>query len=349
MKRLLFCLFLVLFLSNGWTAAQTPDADSFDAAIQRGIRATILQNYELAATIFDSIKTAIPDDPRPYFYHAAALQSRMLDLEDYGDEHQFLQLIEKTIVRAEKQISHSPADAAGFFFKGAALSYRGFYFAQRKDYFKGIQDALLGVKYLERTIQTDSTYYDAYLAIGFYKYWRSRLTQFIDWLPFVPDQTDESLRLIDKTVRCGRYGRDVAKNGLIWLEIDRGHFNRAIELCTEMLEKYPDSRYFRWPLAESCYRAGLYERAISEYQHLAQSYRSEAGNNHYNEVVCGVKITRAYLQLEQWQLARTQAEMTLNIPLEPAVRNRLKEKLSELKRTIAECDKRSAGNHSSHR
>ncbi len=346
----LFCFLLVIwFCVSGQTVAQGSYTDLLDDAVRRGIRATILQDYKVAAAIFDSIKIVRPEDPRPYFYHAAALQSRMLDLEDYTDEGKFLRLIDETVRQAEKQISQSPESAAGYFFKGAALSCRGFYFAQRQDYLRGIQNARLGVKYLERAVQTDSTYYDAYLAIGFYKYWRSRLTQFIDWLPFVPDQTDESLRLINMTVRYGRYGQDVAKNGLIWLEINRGHFDQAIVLCSEMLEKYPDSRYFRWPLAESYSHAGLFEQAIREYQLLEQSYQLEPDSNHYNEVVCGVKIARAYYQIEQWRLAREQAEKSLNLQLTAVVHDRLKAKIVELHQIIAKCDEHISVTHSSGR
>ncbi len=251
MKKAFYHIFILFTTLFYFIPSGNLICDEIDDFTHRGIKATMLQNYKLAFETFDSLKLFTNDDPRPYFYHAAALQASMMDFEDYKEEELFFELIRQTVKNTEPWIKIDSLKAMGFFFKGAALSYKGFYYAQKKEYLKGLRDIVTGIKLLQKVIRLDSTYYDAYLGIGSYKYWRSRLTQFINWLPLVEDQRLEGIVMIEKAIQFGRYGEDVALNSLIWIEMDRGNFERAIKLSLNMQEKFPGSRYFIWPLAET--------------------------------------------------------------------------------------------------
>ena len=310
---------------------------TIDGYIHRGIKLTITQDYPKAFSTFDSLKQFTNNDPRPYFYHAAAIQARMLDYENYSEENFFFDLITKTIDLSENWISNESTEAMGCFFKGASYTYRGFFHAQKKNYLKGIRDAMIGIKFLEKTIQLDSTFYDAYLGIGSYYYWRSRLTQMFNWLPLFPDQQKEGLEMIHKAIRFGRYGKDVSVNGLIWIEIDRNNFPRAEVLTLHMLQKYPNCRYFLWPLAEIYFKAGDFAKSIEQYEKIQESFKQEKVNNRYNEVVCGLKISRALLLLKNYNEAGKVATNTLALEKESKNEKRFKEKFDELKDIIQTC------------
>ena len=337
MKRLLWIAISLPFLLVQAKATEPPAERIFDGLVREGIRATILQNYTRAYAIFDSLRALSPDDPRPYFYKAAALQSEMMDLEDYTQEREFLRLIDETIRRAAKWIDHHPDRPEGYFFKGGALSYRGFYFAQRKNYLRGIRDAVVGIRYLNKAIRADSTYYDAYLGIGTYKYWRSRLTEFLSWLPFFPDQKKEGLALIRLAAKRGRYGRDVALNGLMWIRLDQKDYGEAIAIGERMMAKYPGSRFFLWPLAEAYYRAGKFGMALKSYRQLMESYRAQPRNNHYNEILCGLRVVQSYLHQGELSTACRTARELLKIDLQKKIRKRLEEKLKKLEEIAALC------------
>lgn len=339
MKKTFYYIFILCITIFNFIPSGNLICDEIDDFTHRGIRATLLQNYKLAFATFDSLKLFTNNDPRPYFYHAAALQASMMDFEDYREENLFFELIKQTIKNSERWIKTDSLKARGYFFKGAALSYKGFYYAQKKEYLKGFRDAVTGIKLLQKVIQIDSTYYDAYLGIGSLKYWRSVLTQYINWLPIVGDQRLEGIAMIEKAGQYGRYGRDVALNSLIWIEMDRKNFERAIKLSLKMQEKFPGSRYFIWPLAESYLRAGLYEKAVIQFQRLIKSYRQEPNNNFYNEVICGFKIARSYQFQKNYSYAYNIALETINLSLEPGIKKRLKEKLKELKKIVEDCKK----------
>lgn len=334
-RTVLLCLFFSCYHFN--SIGEPISRQSVDTVIQRGIKATIMQKYNLAMATFDSLELLSANDPRPYFYQAAALQAQMMDFEDYSEEDLFLRLLDKSTVLAGTWLKIDSLSAMGYFFKGAAISYRGFYYAQRKNYFKGLRDAVVGIKYLNRAVKTDSAYYDAYLGIGTYKYWRSRLTKYFKWLPFFPDQRKEGIKLIEKAVQHGRYGRDVAINGLIWIEIDRGNFAKAIYLSRLMQKKYPGSRYFMWPLAAAFFKAGRFSEAIEQYKKLIQSFYGEKKNNHYNEILCKYKIVKAYQNIGNTERVCAVAESVFTTSLNPQIRKRLSSKLKNLKKVLKKC------------
>jgi tetratricopeptide (TPR) repeat protein len=334
-----FCFAIGLLLSVP-SISQTGDKDLeavVDGYIQRGIRATVLQKYSLAKSTFDSLRIFLPEDPRPYFYLAALLQSQMMDLEHYDQEHQFFELIDTVIVAANAEIQTEPDRAMAYFFKGAAHSYRGYYYAQRRDYLKGIRDCMVGVKFLEEAVSRDSSFYDAYLGIGTFWYWRSRLTHLINWLPFIQDKSQEGLAMVMKSAELGRFSREAALNGLIWIRIDRREFTQAIQLALQMLEEFPQSRFFLWPLAEAYFRAGNFINSIETFEQLEESYRGEPGNNHYNEFVCGSRVMEAHLKMNEPSKACEMAADLMGLPLSPPVRNRLSGKLAQVKKVSDNC------------
>ena len=136
MKKNILCSILFVFCVFSSVNSFARKMDVFDDFIYRGIKLTIIQQYHEAISTFDSLKKITFQDPRPYFYHAAALQARMLDYEDYSDQDEFFELITKSIELAENWISEDSSEAMGCFFKGASYSYRGFFHAQKKNYLK---------------------------------------------------------------------------------------------------------------------------------------------------------------------------------------------------------------------
>ena len=329
-NSLLTILAIIFFFSSSFLYADETPEEIIDAYIQKGIRATVLQQYQLAISFFDSLRYFLKDDPRPDFYQAAALQSKMMDYENYEDEPEFFRLIQKVISITEKQIEQNPNVAKSYFFKGGAYSYRGYYYAKRKDYARGLRDSITGIKYLEKAVSIDSTLYDAYLAIGTYKYYRGRLTRYVNWLPFVSDQSKEGLEMIHKAIEKGRYSRAAAINGLIWLDIDEKKYTRAIQTALKMLNEYPASRFFLWPLAGAYFKAGYYKKSNDVYRDLQDSYQNEEKNNHYNEMICGYKMMKANENLDKPEEVCEISNQLLAISLNDAVRKRLKDKLKEI-------------------
>lgn len=336
----LLCLLVQLFTFVFGIAplkAQVAEDVRPDDRIYQGIRFIILQDYDKAIAIFDSLSAISAKDPGPYFYHAAALQSRMMDLELYDGSDAFLELIEKVMKLSEEQINLRPDQPDGYFYKGSAHGYRAYHHAKQKEYLRGFMDAVTATENLERALAIDSSYYDAYLGIGTYKYWRGRLTNKVDWLPFVEDEGALGLEMIRKSARNGRYSREAAINALIWIQIDRQEFIEAIALCKQELQRFPGSRFFLWPLAEAYYKSGKFPESIGVFAKLQHSYTTEANNNHYNEFLCGYKMVRSYAKLGKMADVCKEAAALMAMPLSSAIEKKLKGKISEIKSYNKDC------------
>ncbi|NOY78360.1 MAG: hypothetical protein GXO76_10890 [Calditrichaeota bacterium] len=307
-----------------------------DTAIKRGIDATILQNYSLAYSVFDSLIAKNPDDPRGYFYKAAAIQSKMMDLEDYSEGDVFERYIQKTIRLSNRMIHSYPGDGWGYFYAGSGYSYYALYLIHEKKYFKGIRLAQKGMGLLNRAVSLDSTVFDAYLGIGTYEYWRSRKTKFLKWLPIFPDRTKDGIRKIKLAFRKSRFARSVSLNELIWVEIDRGNWKAAIDYARQGLEQYPGSRFFLWPLAEAYFRGGFHHQAANAFADLLKTYEKETLSNHYNEAICAYKVAISAFFDHDYVRSKKYCEMFLSYARSPKIKKRLNRKKKEIRKILEE-------------
>ena len=307
-----------------------------DSAIKRGIDATILQKYSLAYSIFDSLISQTPGDPRGYFYKAAAIHSKMMDLEDYSEDESFKRTIQKTIHLSDAIVRDHPLDGWGYFYAGSGYSYFALYLIHNKKYFKGLRLAQRGVKLLERSVAVDNTVYDAYLGIGTYEYWRSRKTNFLNWLPIFQDRTKQGIQKIKTALKKSRYAQAVSLNELIWVEIDQRNWKAAIDYAKEGLNRYPGSRFFLWPLAEAYFRGGFHRQAANAFADLLKTYENENLSNHYNEAICAYKVAISaffdhdYVRSEQY----CEKFFSLNNPEQ--YQERLKKKAKKLRKLMEE-------------
>lgn len=334
-------IILFIFFANGGLlfAADSPHWEKnhvVDGAIKRGIDATILQRYSLAYSIFDSLIALNPNDPRGYFYRAAAIHSKMMDLEDYREDADFVKFIRKTIRLSDAILRDHPLDGWAYFYDGSGYSYFSLYLIHEKKYFKGLRLAQKGVGLLNKAVSKDSTVYDAYLGIGTYEYWRSRKTKLLKWLPIFPDRTEDGIRKIILSFEKSRYARAVSLNELIWVEIDRKNWKAAIDYARQGLAQYPGSRFFLWPLAEAYFRGGFHRQAANAFASLLKTYENEILPNHYNEAICTYKVAISAFFDHDYVRSYTYCQKFFSLKNPSQYQERLKKKAKELHKLMDE-------------
>ena len=335
---------LFVFLTNG-TVLFSADSPHWgknhvvDSAIKRGIDATILQQYSRAYSIFDSLIALNPNDPRGYFYKAAAIQSKMMDLEDYTEGADFVKFIRKTIHLSEVIVREHSLDGWGYFYAGSGYSYFSLYLLQKKKYFKGLRFAQKGIGLLNKAVSTDSTVFDAYLGIGAYEYWRSRKTKFLKWLPIFPDHTKDGIRKIRLAFRKSRYAQAISLNELIWVEIDQKNWRAAIDYAKQGLAQYPGSRFFLWPLAEAYFRGGFHRQAANVFARLLKTYQTETLSNHYNEAICAYKVAMSAFFDHDYVRSEQYCEKFFSLKNPADYQKRLEKKTKKLRKLLKENQK----------
>jgi len=336
MKATCFILIVIITFAQGIVHAQLPAIDSL---VSVGIEYSINQKYAAAESLFEKIINMDPTHPRGYFFKAATIQSKSMDYETNLWEGSFLSYLEKTEELSKERIKRNEKDVWAHFFLGSALSYRAFFEGRKKKYVPAISHGLAGIASLNRVIELDSTIYDAYFGIGSYKYWRSKITRYLNWLPLLEDEREAGIRMVTLAAKKGKYTNYAAINGLVWILIDHGQVSEALIWAKKGVHFFPESRFFLWGMAKSYYNLQHFEIALIYYEMILNSIQQETFNNHYNEVICYYKIAQCYFHLKQYQKASQYYDAIFSIPLKGATKERLQEILKKAKELKNEINK----------
>ena len=269
------------------TFAQPNTSAHFDSLLQGAVIATVEQEYERAFRLVDQAIGLAPQDPLGPLFRAATLQSRMMDYEVYADEKEFFKSLKQCRQLAEKKLQRRPNDAWGHFALGSAYGYEAFYVGKKKRYLEAAHLGWNSIKHLETAIRLDSTMYDAYLGIGTYKYYRSKLK-----LLFFSDEKEEGLAMVRKACARGKYSRYAALNGLTWILLDENKAQEAFALSDSVLRAHPRSRFFMWGVAESASRLDNLKYAREIYQRVLTTLTEEGKLTPYLEAVARTKLSR---------------------------------------------------------
>ncbi len=327
--------YILLFISLGYANTGMKHLE----LIQLGIDKSIEEEYETSLALFDSLIQLTPSHPAGYFFKAAAYQSKMMDFETEDGKDEFYDNIEKATELSEHMLKNYPESAEAHFFLGAARSYHSYQLARDKKYFSAIRKASSSIDELEKCLQLDETWYDAYLGIGSYKYWRSYLTRKFTWLPFFSDKREQGIENLLCVQDKGTFTRWAALSNLAWIYIEEKEFEKAIDISQKGLDQFPDSRFFLWPLGDASLKAEKYNQAIDSYKKLLASVSSESINNHYNEIVLNLKLGQCYKALDQDSTAISFLNRAIDLEADEEIKDRAREKKEKAAKILGEINR----------
>ncbi|RQV92292.1 MAG: tetratricopeptide repeat protein [Calditrichaeota bacterium] len=331
MKRFyLISLIIFLQISRVYGAGHpNPQEEPVKNLILQGIELTLNNRFEQAFRLYQDLIERYPHHPVGYFYCGATLQAQMLDREDYSDAGPFYSLMEKSIVLSDSLDAAGVNDPWVYFYSGSSHLYRGFLKMKLGEWFSAYKDASNGVSLLEKAIEQDSSLYDAWLGIGSYRYWKSARADFLLWLPFIPDERDEGIRMVYQAIEKGYFVEYVGKDQLVWMLLDYGRENEALALARENHLAFPGSRFFKWTLAAAAFRSREFDLSFRLYQELLDEIRNLPDSNHFNEIDCLVHLAEIEQIREDWLQAFRWSDEALRLNLDPEIRQRAKNKLKK--------------------
>lgn len=324
-----FAAFLIglLVIPLSTAGAFDPAAAEIKDRIFRGIELTIENEFEAATEIYRGLVAEYPDEPVGYFYLAAVLQSQMLDEEDYSHQTRFEDWINKCLQKAKERQKDRHVDPWLLFYEGNAYLYQSFLKSKLGNWWGAYRDARKGAGRLQEVLELDSAFYDAYLGIGSYKYWKSARMKLIRWLPFVPDEREAGIRMVKEAIDKGEYVELIGRDQLVWILLDAGRLQEAKRYARENHQRYPRSRFFLWTLVEVLYRSGEWEEAYQKYGRLLNEVRQIPNNNHYNEIECLLKMA----DIDYNRGNRAHADSLIGelfaLQLQPEIRERARSRL----------------------
>lgn len=260
--------------------------DSSVATAQHIIQHTTRQNYAHALALCHLLQQRHPEHPVGYFFEAATLQARMLDFEDYSEQKTFFALSKKVVSLCRTLLVKQPENSLLYFFWGAALGYEAYFQGKDNHMLQAFRGGWDSIQLLERALALDPGNYDVYLGIGAYKYYRSKYSHFLKWLPFVHDERQAGIEMIRQAIDNGLFARPAALNALIWIYVEEKHYEAAQELVDRALADYPGSRFFLWGKARVAQLREDWPAAAAAYREILRSYAEDGKQVPVNELIC---------------------------------------------------------------
>jgi tetratricopeptide (TPR) repeat protein len=325
------CITFLFSLYSVSATAQELISARTDSLIQLGIRWSIEQSFDKAVDLFVGLQNEMPQSPVGYFFHAAALQLRMMDSETYDKEADFLSLIDNTIKLSKTRLQGQRNDAWAYFFMGSAYGYLAFYRAKQDHFVESFQNGRKCVEALETALSLDKNLHDAYLALGNYKYYRSKLSRHLNWLPFVNDDRQEAIQMLKKTISSGRYSKYSAINSFCWIAIEEENYEEGWKVVKTALDEFPESRVFLWCAAKLAVKLERWKEAESYYLKILAALTERGTLSAYNELICRKNLFYIYERLGREGLAQQQCGRVSEIGYGPANPKRSRKILKEMK------------------
>jgi len=330
--------------ANNFAPANIDPRARIDSLLQKAISRAILQHYEEALALTDSVIKLSPEEPAGYFFRSAVLQARMLDYGNYeNDEKAFFAATGACRKLAQIKLTRRREEAWAHFFFGSAMGYEAFLLGKKKKYFEAFRYGWQSIQHLEAALKIDPQLYDAYLGIGTYKYYRSKMSKNFGWLPFVKDEREVGIRMIRQAISNGRYGRSAAISGLGWVLMDENRSEEALALIDSALVMYPDSRFFLWGAGEAAYRVKRYGQAAAHYRLILSSLQNENHLSPYLELVGRTRLAKVYLASDKMEETCRELERIDALNLSKQDRERGEEFLEEAGRHQKKCEEATNG------
>ncbi len=292
-------------------------------------------DFVAADSLSEMLNLAYPGDPAGPFCEGATLLSHMFADEDNFAQEEFEDLMDSVMVLAAQAMDTCQSGTAAWMhlFCGHAQSHRSLHQARFGSLVTALRTALEAKDHYEAGLEEDEYCYDLYFGLGLYHYWKSAKVGLLRQIGIFSDDIERGLGELQLAADSSAISREAARNGLIWIWLDRRQFDTTISTCQTMLEEYPGGTVFLWPMAQAYFAAGQTVKAIDIYQTLRERMVDEPGN-YYNLIECDFNLVMAYQELGSRDRTVAAARQVRNyselIPSSTALRQR--DKLAYIKR-----------------
>ncbi len=243
-----FFLILVslILVSIGTSFSQS----SFSKPVKRGLEYEYNFQWKQAEEVFLNLAEKFPEDPRSFHYLSGIYLWRYLSNLDEKDYDNFLAYSDTAIAKGEKMMETEHNNASMLYVMGADYSYRALAFAKAEKFLDAVWASKKSESYLKKTLDVDSTYYDAYLGLGLYNFAVGQIPGAFRWalsLAGIKGNVDLGLSYIKKAAEKGSLSRVEAKYYMSQILSDYlFQYNKAAGYLNSLVEKYPDNLLFNY-------------------------------------------------------------------------------------------------------
>ncbi len=281
------------------------------------------QNYDYVDKICEEWIRYESRNPLGYLFKAANLITRSIDYEDelnYDD-------IKKLLKKCEELSSESNYFSVEVI-KGLINSLKAYADYQRGDYLSAFINGYKATNFFSEEIEKNPDSPEALIAIGIYKYWSSKKSEFLHWLPLIKDERETGINLIKRGLSKNSPFNFLGFYSLSWIYIDNNQPQESIKICNRILNEFNDSRFFNWTLARSFEEINL-DKSIFYYEKTLSLIRREKMNG-YREVVLLHICAQLEFKSGRYDEALSRLNEIEKVNLTPYAKKRLEDRFKRI-------------------
>ena len=243
------------------------------------------QNFDAGRAICDQMARDFPSHPAVEYGYASVIYANLCDAEDTTGAAKLEEHVARCLDACE-QWERRNADSARAereYYVGAALSVSGLTMNRTGGKIRAIRRVMSSRDHFDRSIELDSTFYDANMGRGAYRYAAAQSMGMFSWLPFVPSK---KLGWSDLTIAVeqSNFSRYAAMTAMVWILIDEARYAEANDMIEQGLSRFPAARTFLLPKLSLEKKTGRWGAAYNTAQELLRQLESLPNQNGYEIV-----------------------------------------------------------------
>ncbi len=329
---------IILVLFSLFIAQSFPQSypdKKIDSLLKQGINEIIRQKYPQAEMTFKDLDSSYSKFPFGKICLAAVKIAEAYDYNEPFDSKFIENKLEEAESQSEKLVDTNGKNPWYHYLKALSKGYYAYYEALNHNWLSAVSKGYDSMQDFEECISLDSNFYDAYTALGAFDYWSSKKTKFLQFLPFIHDESKLGIKYLQKSISGSGYNSYLAINSLVWIYIHEKDFIKAQQLAEKSLKEYPGSRFFMWGLARAL-EASNPQSSIKIYENIYDSYARINKLSLFHEILLKHLMAQQYANLGKKDKALKLCDEILGIKIpsdedSDRIDNRLKrvEKLKE--------------------
>jgi tetratricopeptide (TPR) repeat protein len=278
---------------------------SIDSLLNEAINYSYTEDFAPAESILTVVKKQEGNHPISYFLLSSLYEMMWVDLGDNSYKDKIFVYADSAIDRGKEWTKKNPDDPWGYFFVGGSYTLKIFYYVLKEDYFGTFFMINPAIYYLEKTKEIDSTLADIYLGLGGWEYMKGNL-------PFMGKDKEKGLAMLRKAIKGAKYVSLYSTLAYANICIREEDYDEAISFLEPLLNTFPDSRTFTWPLLKAYIGKKEYHKSLEIVDRLIEISRDN-DYSRYEGYYCKAKILLALGMLDE---ALSAVEVAQDIELE---------------------------------
>jgi hypothetical protein len=244
-------LFVFSLYSQVWAASFQEDRYAHEGITQIS-RDTLNTEYGKAISRTQDLINRYPGEPFPRFLLTSIYMYMLRSYWDFPTDEKFgiySKKFQNAAAEARRICDEYPVqDAMVHYVRGMVFGTEALVHLQNKEWLDAYSKGKAGVAALEKSLEIDPKNYDAYLGLGMFEYYCSKLsgvTKVLAWIVGFKGNSEKGIEYVTKAMNDGKFAEGPAKVFLAYAFIEfENKPDRAVEYARWLREQYPRNCIF---------------------------------------------------------------------------------------------------------